>query len=83
MKKLYIILFTVIIIDVCLIGLYNVCDVFYEIDYLEVARSERGELIEDKELTQRGRELENIFKCSDFPIQEDIIYYVFMNVGRY
>ena len=78
MKKLFIILFTVIIIDVCLIGLYNVCDVFFEIEYLEMARSERGELIEDKELTQRGRELENIFKCSDFPIQEEIIYYVFI-----
>lgn len=77
MKKLFIFLFVIIIIDVCIVVLNNVSDDFYENEYLEKARSERGLLKEDKELTQRGRELEKIFKNSKYPIQEDIIYYVF------
>ena len=75
MKKLFIFLFVIIIIDVCIVVLNNVSDDFYENEYLEKARSERGSLKEDKELTQRGRELEKIFKNSKYPIQEEIIYY--------
>lgn len=77
MKKLFIFLFVIIIIDVCIVVLNNVSDDFYENEYLETARLERGTLKEDKELTQRGRELEKIFKKSKYPIQEEIIYYVF------
>lgn len=82
MKKLFIILFTVLIIDTgifIVVANVNKSDKqYYHQELVKRIKSERGELVEDADLTKRGRELEKLFKDSDFPISGKIEYYVFI-----
>lgn len=82
MKKLFIILFTVLIIDAGIfIVLANVNKSYeqtYHKELIKKIKLERGELVEDADLTKRGRELEKLFKDSGFPISGKIEYYVFI-----
>lgn len=82
MKKLFIILFTILTIDIGIfIAIANVNKShkqYYHQELIKKIELERGKLIEDVDLTNRGRELEKLFKDSGFPISGEIKYYIFI-----
>lgn len=82
MKKLFIILFTVLVIDagifIALANFNKSNEPAYHQELIKKIELERGEIVEDADLTKRGRELEKLFKDSDFPISGKIEYYVFI-----
>ncbi len=61
MKVLFIILFAVVAIDIFLVRACVDVDKSLENEFLEMIEKKRGELVEDEELTKRGRELEKLF----------------------
>lgn len=82
MKKLFIILLTVLAIDtgifIAIANINKSNEQYYYQELIKKIELERGELVEDADLTNRGRELEKLFKDSGFPISEKIEYYVFI-----
>lgn len=61
---LFIILFAVVTIDIFLVRACVDVDKSLENEFLEMIEKERGELVEDEELTKHWRELEKLFMVS-------------------
>lgn len=77
MKKIIILFTSIIILDAILFGW-----LFYELRVqhnltLDKIRTERGELMEDKNLEKRGKELQKLFKKTKFPINVNLEFYVY------
>ena len=82
MKKLFIILFIILAIDtgifIAVVNVDKSNEQSYHQELIKKIELERGELVEDADLTNRGREFEKLFKDSGFPMSGKIEYYIFI-----